>query len=158
MTHAVHHINIHTPDLDRLWAFYTEAFGFELVFEHYLDDFPIVETITGVKGASARVVTLKAKNCFVELFQWSAPKGRPLDPLRPFDFGYTHFAIAVDDVEAEHARLSALGMTFVSAAPPRVEVNGGVYGSIYGQDPDGNVIELTEIPKGDNMNLEELAG
>ena len=65
--HAVHHINIHTPDLERLWAFYREAFGFELVFEHHLEDFPIVEAITGIKGASARVVTLKARNTFIEV-------------------------------------------------------------------------------------------
>lgn len=154
--HAIHHVNIHTPDLDRLWAFYREAFGFELVFEHYLEDFPVVEQITGIKGASARVVTLKARNCFIELFQWSAPKGRPHEPLQAYDFGYTHFGIAVDDIEAEFRRLSELGMEFVSAAPPRVEVNGGVYGSIYGRDPDGNIIELTEIPAGDNMNLATL--
>ena len=38
MSHAIHHVNIHTPDLDRLWKFYREAFGFELVFEHELEE------------------------------------------------------------------------------------------------------------------------
>src|SRR4051794_3319369 len=126
----------------------------ELVWEHYLEDFPVVTMITGVEGASARVVTLRARNCFIELFQWSAPKGRPLDPLRPYDFGYTHFGVVVDDIEAEFERLSGLGMSFVHHTPPRVQVDGTTYGSVYGRDPDGNIIELTEIPKGDKLYLD----
>ncbi|GGJ71141.1 VOC family protein [Streptomyces brasiliensis] len=153
MNHGIHHINIHTPNLNRLRQFYERAFGFELVFEHYLEDFPeFVSTLTGIDAPAAHVVTMRTKNCFIELFQWSSPEGKPLEPLRPYDFGYTHFAVAVDDIEATHARLVELGMEFVHA-PLKVQVNGGEYGSAYGCDPDGNIIELTEIPNGDNMSL-----
>ena len=158
MIHGIHHINIHTPDLDRALAFYTQAFGFEVVFEHYLEDFAdFVHRSTGVEGAAARVVTLRAANTFVELFQWTSPQGRPINPLRPYDFGFTHIAIAVDDIEATYRRLADdLGVEFVYPSPQQVELNGGVYGSVYGKDPDGNIIELTQIPDGDDMSLGSL--
>jgi glyoxylase I family protein len=52
----------------------------------------------------------------------------------------THFALQVDGIDAEYARLKAGGMTFVGDP-----VDFGVASAIYGRDPFGNVIELYEI-------------
>ena len=112
---GIHHIAVHTSDLDRLAAFYVAAFGFTAVGDEVnLKDLPAAAAVTGVEGAAARVVMLKAGTCFIEMFEWSAPKGRPLRPLRPQDFGYTHFSVAVADIEHEWKRLSELGMTFAT--------------------------------------------
>lgn len=154
MISGIHHIAIHTPDIDRLRSFYEQAFGFEAVADEMnLADFPEAALITGVEGAAARVVMMKAGNCFIELFEWSAPKGGPLRPLRPIDFGYTHFCVSVVDIDQEYDRLAALGMTFVHPAA----VKTGPYGSVYGRDPDGNLIEILEVATGDSMSLEALA-
>ena len=136
MAIALHHVNISTPDMDRLSAFYEKAFGFVAVFEHNLEDYAITEMITGVKGAVARTVTLKGANCFMELFEWSAPKGRPLEPLRPYDYGYTHICWAVDDIDAEYKRLSELGVPFVYSAPVPSE------------------FELLQAPRGASISLD----
>ena len=58
----------------------------------------------------------------------------------PATYGYPHFCLLVDGIEAEYGRLSAAGMEF--AGPP---VNFGGSSAIYGKDPFGNVIELYEI-------------
>lgn len=151
MIRGLHHVAIHTPDIDRLRSFYEQAFGFEAIGEEMdLAHFPEAALITGVEGAAARVVMMKAGNCHIELFQWSSPEGRPLQPLNPNDFGYTHFCVDVTDIDAEYRHLSDLGMTFVHPAPVRA----GPYKSVYGRDPDGNVIELLEVPKGEGMYLE----
>lgn len=151
MIRGVHHVGVHTHDLDRLKAFYEEAFGFEMVGdEARLEDSPASALVTGVPGAAARVVMLRAKNVCIELFQWSAPEGGESRPLKPYDFGYTHFAVDVSNIDEEYRRLSGLGMTFVHPAPVRF----GDVASVYGHDPDGNLIEVMEIPAGNDLHLE----
>ncbi|WP_051793099.1 VOC family protein [Amycolatopsis jejuensis] len=151
MIRGIHHLGIHTPDLDRLRAFYEEAFGFEAVGEEMnLSDFPEAALVVGVPGAAARVLMMKTQNCFIELFQWTSPPGGTLAPLGPNSFGYTHFMIDVSDIDAEYERLSALGMTFVHPSAVRFGNNA----SVYGKDPDGNIIELGQIPAGESLHLE----
>jgi catechol 2,3-dioxygenase-like lactoylglutathione lyase family enzyme len=148
---GIHHLGIHTSDIDRLVSFYERAFGFVVVGkEQNLSDFPEAGPITGVKGPAARFVLMKAGNCHLELFQWSAPVGRPLQPLNANDFGYTHFSVSVVDIEAEYQRLSALGMKFVHPSP----VKSGSSQAVYGRDPDGNIIEIMQIPSTDEGNVQ----
>lgn len=151
MIRGIHHIGIHTADLDRLRSFYEKAFGFEVVGEEMnLKDVPEASLVVGLPNPAARVVMMKAHNCFIELFEWSSPAGTALAPLKPNNFGYTHFMIDVSDIDAEYERLSELGMTFVHPSAVRFGNNA----SVYGQDPDGNIIELGQIPVGDSMHLE----
>ena len=154
MIRGIHHVAIHTPDIDHLRTFYEQAFGFTVVGEEMkLEDFPDVDRITGVRGGKARVVMMKCSNCFIELFEWSQPRARRAPPLEPSDHGYTHFCVSVTDIEAEYERLAELGMRFVNPEP----VRSGPYGSVYGRDPDGNYIEIMQAPPDDAMHL-EIAG
>jgi catechol 2,3-dioxygenase-like lactoylglutathione lyase family enzyme len=108
---------------------------------------PLVDRMIGLTDSAARQVMLKAGNAYLELFEYSAPTPRPGDPTRPpSDHGYTHLCLDVVDIDTEHARLSANGMTFHST-PPTVAEMGGVkrLRAIYGRDPDGNVVELQEV-------------
>ncbi|GGJ67157.1 VOC family protein [Streptomyces brasiliensis] len=151
MIRGIHHIGIHTPDLDRLRSFYERAFGFEVVGEEFnLTDFAVASLVVGLPNAAARVVMMRAHNCFIELFQWSSPAGTTLAPLKANDFGYTHFMVDVTDIDAEYERLAELGMTFVHPSAVRFGNNA----SVYGKDPDGNIIELGQIPAGDSLHLD----
>jgi glyoxylase I family protein len=93
---------------------------------------------------------MKTGNCFIELFEWQAPGVREAEPLRPTDLGYTHFCVDVSDIESEYRRLTVLGMRFVHPEP----VEAGPYKSLYGYDPEGNLIEIQEVPAGDVFSLE----
>lgn len=158
MALSLHHINISTPNLKRMQEFYEQAFGFEPVFVHDLEDYPEeAERIIGVKDAAATTVTMKGPNVYVELFQWSNPKGRPLEPLRPYDYGYTHLCFHVDDIDAEYARLAALGLPFVHGEPVKSVFDGKTYGSVYGRDPDGNLIEIMQSPSDSPLSLTKCA-
>ena len=149
MIRGIHHIGVHTPDLDRLRTFYEQAFGFEVVGEEMkLEDFTVASLVVGVPDAAARVLMMKTSNCYIELFEWSSPDGGVIPPRKAYDFGYTHFMIDVGDIDAEYDRLSALGMTFVHSSAVRF----GDSASVYGRDPDGNLIEIGEIPHG-NLHL-----
>lgn len=153
MIRGIHHVALATPDLDRLASWYVEVLGFEPVMRSEWSDRPIVDRMIGLDGSAARQVMLRAGNAYVEMFQYSAPAGRPNDPPRdPCDHGYTHFCLDVVDIEAEYERLAAAGMTFPGPLPTRDEMGGDpALRAIYGRDPDGNIIELQEVVDPDRV-------
>lgn len=141
MIRGIHHIGVHVHDMDRMVAFYRDAFGFELVdngFEWSNDEF--IDRIVDVPKSAARGCMLKAGTCYMELFQYSAPPPDSSTPLNPYDKGYTHFCVDVTEIEQEVERLKGLGMTFREPAP----IDVGHVKSLYGRDPEGNVIEIQE--------------
>jgi catechol 2,3-dioxygenase-like lactoylglutathione lyase family enzyme len=140
--------------MDRMIKFYKEAFGFELVGEGFSwanDAF--VDKIVDVPNSAARGCMLRAGTCYMELFQYSAPKPNVTEPLRPYDKGYTHFCVDVTDINAEFTRLKSVGMTFTQPAP----IEMGHVTSIYGRDPEGNVIEIQQTVNCD-FPLDKLDG
>lgn len=153
MIRGIHHVGIHVRDLDRMIRFYQDAFGFEVVGEVFgwaNDD--KLDKIIDVPGSAARGAMMRAGNCHVELFQFSAPEPESTRPLRPYDKGYTHFCIDVTDIEEEYKRLTALGMTFGHPEP----IDMGHVKTIYGRDPEGNVIEVQQTTPDCGMTLEDL--
>lgn len=142
MIRGIHHIAIHVDDLQRMMEFYREAFGFEPVAEPYhWKDNRNFDDIVNLNGSAGAVALLKSHNCYLEMFQYVAPPPDSLEPKAANDKGYTHFCVDVKDIEEEMVRLTQLGMTFHRHEP--VE-NMGVVKSIYGRDPEGNIIEIQE--------------
>jgi glyoxylase I family protein len=145
MIRGIHHVAIHVRDMDRMINFYREAFGFAPVDEGFTwKDSPEIDEIIGVPGSSARNVMLQAGNCYLEMFQFIAPDPPATKPLDPFNHGYTHFCVDATDIAAEVERLSAIGMTFERAHGRGKPVDFGIVKSLYGRDPEGNLIEIQE--------------
>lgn len=145
---GLHHVALGVPDLDSGIEFYTKHFGFELVNRFEWDgDSPVIDRAIGLPGSAARGAMLKTSNAFVELWQYKtpAPVARVADPN---DRGYVHICLQVRDIEAEHERLTAAGMTFVG--PP---VDFGTSSAIYGRDPFGNLVELYELREAQQAQL-----
>ncbi len=146
MIRGIHHVAICTPDIDRLARFYIDVMGFEQVMSSSWRNRPIIDRMIGLTDSAARQVMLRAGNAYLELFQYESPVGTPADPDRnPASHGYTHFCVDVVDIDAEHERLSANGMSFHSSPPTPEELNGSKLRAIYARDPDGNIVELQEI-------------
>ncbi|MFT4149832.1 MAG: VOC family protein [Paracoccaceae bacterium] len=137
---GIHHAAISTPDLDRALAFYCDLLGFTVASRM---DWPrgtaLPDTILGVRDTAARQAKLRAGNCFLEIFEFSSPPPRSHDRAIQ-DHGITHLCLHVRDLEAEVARLQAAGITFRSDPQLRP-----THASVYGHDPDGNVLELLEV-------------
>ena len=139
---GIHHVAIGTPDLERALAFYRDVLGFEVVQESdWHRDNPLADQAVGLPNTSARMAMLRAPNAFLEVWEYREPEPRDLTS-RPSDLGYPHFALQVDDIQAEFDRLSAAGMEFVADAPVAF---GDAASAVYGRDPFGNVIEIYEI-------------
>lgn len=144
MIRGVHHVCISTPDIERAVAFYLKVIpGGEVAFSGELEGSTEFDNVLGLRGTVAKAAVLKAQNIFLEFFEFTAPDPKPVDPQRPVnDNGYTHFCFDVTDVDEEYERLGALGMTF--HGPPQEFKEFGIR-TVYGRDPDGNVVELQEL-------------
>jgi glyoxylase I family protein len=153
MIRGIHHVAVHVQDLDRMIAFYRDAFGFELVGETFAwKDEAVLDRIIDVPGSAAKGAMLRAGSCYLEMFQFSAPAPQSTRPLDPSDKGYTHFCVDVTEIERECERLKALGMTFGDRAP----VDMGHVKSIYGRDPEGHVIEIQQTAEACDFRLDGL--
>lgn len=153
MIRGIHHVSIHCRDLDRMMRFYEQAFGFELVGEAFeWANEPVLDALIDVPGSAARGAMMRAGSCYIEMFEFAAPAPASSEPLSPFDKGYTHFCIDCTDIDEEYARLLGLGMTFGAPAP----IDMGHVKSVYGRDPEGNVIELQETAAHCDFRLDKL--
>lgn len=145
---GIHHIAIGVPDFDAGLKFYTEVLGFEMVENSAFSGAnPAVEAAIGIAEPTARMAMLRGGNAYIELWQYEKPDPKDLRS-RPSDYGYPHFALEVKDIQAEHARLTEAGMSFVG--PP---VEFGDSAAVYGNDPFGNVIEIYEIRDPDRAQI-----
>ena len=153
MIRGIHHVAVHVRDLDRMVRFYEQAFGFEVVGEKFgWRDDSTIDRIVDVPGSAARGVMMRAGTAYLELFEFSAPAPVSTRPLQPFDKGYTHFCVDVTDIEKEYERLKSLGMTFGSPGP----IDAGHVKSVYGRDPEGNIIEIQQTAPHCDFTLKKL--
>lgn len=120
------HMMVRVLDLERSVAFYRTALGLEVADRFDFDSF----TLVYLRNAEA--------DFEVEL---TLNKGRT-EPYQLGD-GYGHVAVAVDDLDAEHKRLSEAGI----GPQPIKEFHrdGGLMARFFFiQDPDGYKIEVLQ--------------
>jgi catechol 2,3-dioxygenase-like lactoylglutathione lyase family enzyme len=142
------HVNVVVTDMDRSITFYTETLGLARGFETVLEG-GWIETVTGIHGARARCVFMEAApgGARLELLQYLAPAGAALAANSAANtVGIRHVAFVVEDLDALHSRLTALGARPVG---PPVEVPFQVAAQgrkrlFYFHDPDGTLLEAAE--------------
>jgi catechol 2,3-dioxygenase-like lactoylglutathione lyase family enzyme len=138
---GVHHFAINTSNFDRMLKFYKDAFGFVPCRENFdWSNQPVIDQMIDVPNSAARSVMLKGGNCYIELFEYTAPPSRSTEPLRPFDKGYTHMCVESNDMARDFEHLKACGMDF--SGRDWLEMND--VKAIYGYDPEGNIIEIQQ--------------
>ena len=149
---GVHHIGVSVPDLARAREFYIDLLGgVEEVPPLSWRDNPFIDAIVGLPGSAADQFFCRLGNTHFEVFEYHAPVAAPQDPERGVhQYGYSHFAVQVDDLAACCQRLQAAGIRL--HAPPdlssiAVHPDGSKtgYSGTYCRDFFGNVFELLEI-------------
>ena len=120
------HMMIRVLDLEKSIAFYDQAFGLKVADRFDFETFTLVY-LRGPESDFEIELTLN--------------KGRT-EPYTHGD-GYGHVAVCVDDLDAEHARLSGLGL-----APADIKEffrDGALMARFFFvQDPDGYKIEVLQ--------------
>ena len=142
MITAVHHVSFTVSYMEQSLDFYRGSLGFEVLNDRTVEG-SFAETVTTLKGVRMRIVHLSGYGQGLELIQYLAAAGQPEAP-RTCDTGSAHLCYVVDDIEAEIARLSALGVRFLSKV---MMVEGGPNAGnqmVYFLDPDGIPMEFTQ--------------
>ncbi|MBX3028843.1 MAG: VOC family protein [Chloroflexi bacterium] len=136
------HGGITVSDMDRALVFYRDGLGLEVEFDRILDG-PYLNTVLALDHSSIRAVYLRIPGGgFVELLEYRGIERLPA-ASRPCDPGAGHLCLYVDDVEAMHAQVVALGFRARSAQV--VDITSGPNQgarSCYLLDPDGYPVEL----------------
>ena len=132
------------PDLEKASRFYQQMFGFEVLSSEGWKDSPEMDRAVGLEHSACRGVMMKGHNCFLELFEFSAPASNTVSglELNAASTGIRHLAFYVDDCKAEYQRLVDLGG--IALGEPAGDDESGY--AVYCRDPFGNIIELAEIP------------
>ncbi len=101
--------------------------------------------VTGARDATARMAILSLAGQSIELLEYRGPD-RPAAPSRPFDAGFAHLALVVDDVDAVLARIAAYDWR--PQGTPQTMTTGARAGTrvIYAVGPDGATIEFMQPP------------
>jgi catechol 2,3-dioxygenase-like lactoylglutathione lyase family enzyme len=138
------HPGIVVSDLEKARVFYEKMFGFRYFGDEGWEDNATVDKAIGVAGSACKGYTLAGHNCYLELFEFSAPRQESPAPhaFKPHDPGIRHLAFFVDDCRTEYQRLLDLGGEVLGEP---TDLGGGVY-AVYCRDPFGNIIELAELP------------
>ena len=146
------HINLNVDDLERSIEFY-QWLGFDV----FIPGIPYLglerdsaaeldeasANALGVKaGVTGRACIMQLDDGFPKLDLTELTGTTPREPLTTNDRGLVRLCLASADLQADHARLSALGVEFLS--PPRA-CRDGLADIAVCADPDGTLIELIQI-------------
>lgn len=77
----------------------------------------------------------------LKLIQYLSPEGKKNFEANPYDVGYSHVAIRVDNVQEAYDELRAKGARFISRPVHLIE-EGSEVTMVYMLDPDSYVVEL----------------
>jgi catechol 2,3-dioxygenase-like lactoylglutathione lyase family enzyme len=155
---GVHHIGISVPDIAKAREFYIDLLGaVEEVAPFAWRDTPFIDAIVGLKDSAASQFMCRLGNTHLEVFEYTQPRSAPQEPDKGVhNFGYTHFALQVDDLAACCERLKAAGVRL--HAEPNLEAitthpdgRKTGYSATYCRDWFGNVFEIMEIHEADDM-------
>ena len=137
------HLSFTVSDVERSTAFF-KRFGFEQERE-YLSAGPEVDEGADTPNADMQIrwLTHPLGGPMIELIRYLHHEaGRAAHNSQ---VGAAHLCLAVEDVRAAYAELSADGITFLSE--PREDAYGVAW--VYLRDPDGNALELIQDPPKD---------
>ena len=144
----LHHTGFNVSDMERSLEFYRDLLGLEVTNDLVVEG-EIFEQLTAQKNPRAHIVFLGNGDSrhMLELIQWLSPVGEPTNLPATNGVGLSHLGLRVDNVDEFYNSLSARGVRFIN--PPAVRED-AVYPRpqklCLMKDPDGNVIELIELP------------
>lgn len=145
----VHHVAVSVPDIDTARRFYIDLLGAREVSRSEWDrGTTVINEILGLEDSAGTQFMARLGNIYIEVFQYRTPEAEPQDPRRRVnEYGYTHVALQVEDIQSVYDRMVAAGITFHTPPKhmgPEGEREAGFI-STYGRDFFGNVFELIEI-------------
>ena len=129
-------------DVGAAVAFYRDVAGFEVRTASFRLGGEWFDTLTWNDGAEIEVAMLTLGDFTMQLVGYHAAGAEPVAPGHNHP-GNPHLCIDVDDVDAKHDEVLALGAHRPTAI---VEIAGTGARSFYVEDPDGTPVEFLQMP------------
>lgn len=137
---AIRHMGIVVADLDKAVRFYRDILGFKITREMN-ETGEYIDNLLALKGVKVKTVKMAADNGnLIELLYFASHQrnGARKDIC---DWGYSHIAFTVEDLDYEYKRLKGKRIKFNCA--PQISPDGKAKVA-FCRDPEGNRIELVE--------------
>ena len=132
------HIANTVHDRDRMLDFYAKVFGIKAHRTIERENSPRLDDVANIDGLSIKGGWIRLSNMEVEVWEYVRPRTPAPQGDRKLDeIGYNSFAVAVENVTKESARIKGLG---VRLAGKPITVNG--VRMQYAYDPEGNLFSL----------------
>ena len=111
---GIHHVAVSVPDLDIARRFYIDLLGAsEISSTEWPAGTAFINEIVGLPDCIGKQILARLGNAYIEVFEYLTPRAPAQDANRPVNlFGYTHFCLQVDDVDAVYQRMLAAGIKF----------------------------------------------
>lgn len=138
------HIGFAVAFLDEALRFWVDGLGAQLVRTGEMGG-EFLDQVTGAHGAQVRMAIVSLADQTIELLEYRG-LDRPTVPAKPFDPGFAHLALVVDDIDAILARIGPYG--WKAQGIPQPIASGVRAGTrvIYAVGPDGATIEFMQPP------------
>jgi len=148
---GVEAIGMTVADLERSAEFFARVLSFERVASYEAAG-GAFDDLDDLRGTRARVARMRLGDESIELRQFVTPRGRPApDGSRSNDHWFQHIAIVVSDMDRAYRWLGQNAVVPVSQGPQRLpdwNANAAGIRAFYFLSPDGDRLELIEIPPG----------
>jgi catechol 2,3-dioxygenase-like lactoylglutathione lyase family enzyme len=146
---AVSAVGMTVSDIDRSIDFYSKVLSFGKV-----SDVEVwggqYEHLEGIFGLRMRIVRMQLGDEFLDLTEYLAPKGRPVQvDSRSNDRWFQHVAIIVTDMDRAYQWLREHKVEHASSGPqllPDWNKSAGGIRAFYFKDPDGHSLEILQFP------------
>ena len=149
------HVGFSVASLEAALRFWVEALGGRIVRTGEMGGESLGQS-TGARGAHVRMAIVEIAGQTIELLEYGGID-KPAAPARPFDPGFAHLALIVDDLDAVLARIAAYGWR--AQGVPQAIAAGPRAGTMvmYAVGPDGATVEFMQPPDASADATEALA-
>lgn len=136
------HVGFSVASLDEALRFWVEGLGATLRRRGEMrGDF--LGEVTGARNAEVRMAIVELAGQSIELLEYHGTE-RPSAPPHPFDPGFAHIALIVDDLDAVLGAIQAYGWQ-AQGVPQEIAVGARAGTKVmYAVGPDGCTIEFMQ--------------
>jgi catechol 2,3-dioxygenase-like lactoylglutathione lyase family enzyme len=138
------HVGLCVSDLDRSTEFYCSAFGFEREVRWRMSsEDGAVDAALGTDNTVVHGQYLNLDGTLLELLWFEHPPSfGSRDPRSMNQFGLTHLAFRVEDVDAASERIAAAGGRVLAGTRTTTDLPHAKGVTLFCTDPDGTRLEL----------------
>lgn len=148
-TQSVNTITLTVADAAKTTAFYTQAFGCIVLYDHVFEGNSYSQLGQNAPS-SVRMVTLRLGDEYIELLQYLELEAAPIPPdSQSNDLWFQHMAIVVSDMELAYKHLQSFDIELISPAPQTIPADNPTAGGVRAlkfRDVDRHSLELIWFP------------